>query len=86
MDTTVWYKHTPSSSQTLTADTFGSDYDTQLIVWSGTSIGTVTFVGCNDDSGGFQSAVTFSANAGTTYYFQIDGFSGETGNLVFNLQ
>ncbi len=86
MDVTVWYKHTPSSSQALTADTFGSDYDTQLIVWSGTSIDTVTFVGCNDDSGGLQSAVTFSANAGTTYYFQIDGFSGATGNLTFNLQ
>ena len=86
MDVTVWYKHTPASNQTLTADSFGSDYDTQLIVWSGTSIGTVTFVGCNDDSGGLQSQVAFSASAGATYYFQVDGFNGATGNLTFNLQ
>jgi len=87
-DTTVWYKFAAPSSQSLVADTFGSNYDTVLNVYSGPASATfanLTLVDCNDDSGGLQSEVPFTATAGTTYYFQIDGFGAATGNLVFNL-
>jgi subtilisin len=88
LEDTVWYKYYISATRDLVADTFGSDYDTQLMVYSGPDPATfpdLTCVGWNDDTGGLQSEVSFTASAGTTYYFQIDGFAGECGNLVFNL-
>jgi hypothetical protein len=33
---TVWYRYTPSSNVVLNIDTYGSDYDTMLAVWTGT--------------------------------------------------
>jgi metal-sulfur cluster biosynthetic enzyme len=87
MDTTVWYKYTPTVSQPLAADTLGSSHDTRLAVHTGATVDTLTLIGCNDDApGSTQSEVTFAANAGTSYYFQVDGYDGATGDLVFNLQ
>jgi hypothetical protein len=86
MDTTVWYRYTPTFDQTLRADTFGSGFDTRLAVHTGASAGALTLVGCNDDAaGGDQSEVVFHAVTGTTYHFQVDGVAGATGNLQFNL-
>lgn len=82
----VWYRFTAPSEGVLSADTFGSDYDTILSTFTG-SCGLFSGVpgGCNDDTGGLQSHVTLSVNVGTTYYFMVSAFSGEGGNLVFNL-
>ncbi len=54
---TVWYKYTPSSNVTLSADTLGSapanTFDTALVIFSGPAslptFGSLTLVGCNDD-------------------------------------
>ena len=85
---TVWYEFTPSQNLDLAADTFTSAYDTVLAVYTGTP-GVLPdpgdLVGCNDDTAGFQSRVDFAAAAGTTYQFQVGGFEGDTGSLVFNL-
>ncbi len=54
---TVWYRYTAPSAQPLIIDTMGSDYDTVLVVWTG-SRGSLTSVACNDDFGGtLQSTV-----------------------------
>jgi len=82
---TVWYQFTPSTDTILSADTFMSGYDTVLAVYTGSSVGSLTLVDCNDDAIGLGSLVSFAASAGTTYRFQVGGFSGRTGNLVFNL-
>jgi hypothetical protein len=63
---TVWYVFTPDAATTITADTFGSDYDTTLTVFT-RSGNTFTEVACNDDAVGLQSQVNFSVTAGTTY-------------------
>ena len=83
---TVWYSFTPAATMDLAAHTFGSDYDTVVAVYTGNSVGSLTPVDCNDDSFSLQSLVTFSASAGTTYRFQVGGFGGEVGDLVFNLE
>jgi hypothetical protein len=71
---TVWYQITPSSTFTITLDTFGSAYDTVLAVWTGAR-GTLQGVGCNDDAGGTpQSRIEFLVSAGTTYYIEIVGY------------
>lgn len=83
---TVWYDFTPSVDTFLRADTFGSVYNTVLAVYAGASLPTLFSIACNDDASGFfQSQVEFSAMGGVTYHFQVGGFSGESGNLVFHL-
>jgi hypothetical protein len=80
----VWYSFTAPSSGTITADTFGSSYDTILSVYTG-SCGAFTAVGCNDDFGRPQSQVSFQATAGATYFFMVTAYFNDGGNLVFNL-
>jgi hypothetical protein len=73
---TVWFRYTSPVAQTLTADTFGSDFDTVLGVYSGTEVGGLTEVACNDDADGLASQVTFPVTAGTTYHLQVGGWQG----------
>lgn len=80
----VWYRFTAPANGTVTADTFGSNYDTVLSAYTG-SCGTFTEVACNDDATGTQSQVSFDITAGTTYYFVVSAFSNDGGSLVFNL-
>ena len=73
---TVWWQVTPAADATLRIDTFGSNFDTALSVFTGAPVNNLTLVDTNDDadSGGRQSEVTFSATGGTTYYIQVDGY------------
>jgi hypothetical protein len=86
----VWFSFTPTTNQTISADTFGSGYDTVLSAYTGSrgSLGLVPGA-CNDDSAGAQSRIVFPAVAGTTYHFMV-GFccgNGGTGggNLTFSV-
>jgi hypothetical protein len=85
---TVWYQFTPSADVRLNANTFGSDYDTGIAVYTGTPP-NLTQITCNDDAitGQFvQSNVNFDAAAGTTYYFMVGSFGDSPGgNLVFRV-
>ena len=84
---TVWFAFTPTQNMVIEANTFGSNYDTTLSVYTG-SRGSLTQLACNDDSGSLQSRIRFSAVAGTTYYFMVSSFSFSSvsnANLVFNL-
>lgn len=74
-NSSVFYQVTPTEDLTLQADTFGSDYDTVLTVFTGTRE-SFEVVACSDDAVGLQSAVRFDAQAGTTYYFMISGCCG----------
>lgn len=84
---TVWFAFTPTQNIRLEANTFGSNYDTTLSVYTGTR-GALTQIACNDDANGtLQSRVRFDAVAGTTYYFEVSSFFPVSpANLVFNLQ
>jgi PKD repeat protein len=64
----VWFSFTPSSDMTLKADASGSSYTTGVSAWTGTQ-GSLNLVSCGESWDG--SKVTFSANAGTTYYFMV---------------
>ncbi len=84
---TVWYAYTPTASGLVEGNSFGSDYDTTLSVWTG-SPGSFSQVACNDDfADSVQSKVTFDATASTTYYFMAGSFdASDGGSLVFNVQ
>jgi hypothetical protein len=82
---TVWYAFTPEEDLNVDANTFGSDYDTTLSVYTG-SRGNLTQIACNDDTDGLQSRVQFAAVAEETYFFMIGAFgSGPGGQLVFSI-
>lgn len=40
---------------------------------------------CNDDAAGVQSRVVVTAESGQTIFFQVGGFFGAQGDLVFNI-
>src|ERR1043165_8204813 len=70
----VWWDWTAPATGDATIDTFGSSFDTLLAVFTGSSVSTLTFVASNDDSGGLQSQVTFTAIGGTAYRIAVDGY------------
>jgi hypothetical protein len=80
----VWYKYTATRNKKVTYDTLGSDYDTLLSVWQGTHH-PLTEVVCNDDNGNqIQSLLSLSMKKGATYYINVSGFRGVSGNLILN--
>jgi hypothetical protein len=83
----VWYEFTPSTDGVFQVDTFGSDFDTAVAIWTGEALSSLTQEGCDDDSGpGVESMVTFSASAGTTYFIQAGGYDDfEAGALTLSL-
>ena len=83
---TVWYAFTPSSDMRVEINTFGSNYDTTLSVYTG-SRGALTQVACNDNSArGSQSRVRFNAVAGVTYWVMAGSYYyASGGQLVLNL-
>jgi hypothetical protein len=85
----VWYRWQAPSSGSVTITTAGSDYDTVLAVYSGTSIGGLSssLIIRNDDVtlGTVRtSSVTFNAVATTVYRIAVDGWNADTGNIKLN--
>jgi hypothetical protein len=90
----VWFKWTPSASETASISTCStsSNLDALLAVYTGTEVGALTEVASNDDSPGndffpckqTDSKVTVAVSAGTTYWIAVDGSQGTLGR--FNLQ
>jgi hypothetical protein len=74
-DTSVWYAWTAPANGTVTFDTFGSDIDTMLGIYTGTGVSALTQVAANDDANGTsQSQAGFTAVAGTRYMVAVDGW------------
>lgn len=69
----VWYRYTSEADGMLDLDTFGSDYDTVIGVWSGAP-GNLTEVTCNDDFDSRQSKVFLPVNGGVDYYIGVSEF------------
>ncbi|MEM4217584.1 MAG: hypothetical protein QXZ09_06145 [Candidatus Methanomethylicaceae archaeon] len=81
----VWYRWTAPASGNATFDTFGSDFDTILAVYTGDNLCNLAHVAGNDDwGGGWQSQVIFYAVAGTTYHIAVDGYGGFGSSTVLN--
>lgn len=85
----VWWTWTPAVSGTAEITTSGSDFDTVLGVYTGTSVAALTERASNDDGvAGTTSRVIFSVTAGTAYQIAVDGYGGASGSIsltVFSL-
>ncbi|MBN8697821.1 MAG: T9SS type A sorting domain-containing protein [Bacteroidetes bacterium] len=82
----IWYRYVGTGSS-VTFNTCGSNFDTQLMVYTGTCPTPATCVTSNNNSTGCSPAseVTFTAANGTTYYIFISGASGANGNVTLNV-
>jgi len=80
----VWYEYTPTQGGKLKVNTFGSDFDTELAVWTGTR-GSLVNQACNDDFNGVQSKIALDVLPGVTYYIEVAAYSSsEHGNLILS--
>jgi hypothetical protein len=84
----IWYQWQAPASGSVTIDTAGSNFDTLLGVYTGSSVSALTTIASNDDennAGGIlTSKVVFNAVSGTLYRIAVDGFSGATGNVTLH--
>ena len=77
---TVWYKWSPSCDGLVSFDTYGSDFDTILVSYVGS---TDNRVDSNDDYyEDATSRIEFIAQAGKTYLIRVGGYGSECGSLV----
>lgn len=84
----IWWKWTAPTAGSLAVDTRGSYADTTLGVYTGNAVASLNTIASNDDinPGIVQaSSLTFTATGGTTYFFGIDGFDGDSAAITLNL-
>jgi hypothetical protein len=82
----VWYTWTAPSSGLADVNTRGSQFDTLLGVYTGTSVSTLRTIDTDDDSGGsLDSRILFNAVRGTTYRIAVDGYFGSMGTFVLRV-
>ena len=85
-ETSVWWMWTAPSSGYVEISTIGSDFDTLLAVYTGTTLSSLNNLASNDDADdGFYSHVQFSAVLGTTYQIAVAGHAGDEGNIELNI-
>jgi hypothetical protein len=91
----VWWAWRPTVTGTVTIDTFGSDFDTVLGVYTNAlspqtipAITNLITAAANDDDQANPplSRVKFTAFAMQTYYIAVDGRDGLAGNVVLNIR
>ncbi len=91
----VWWRWTAPLSGNLAVTTAGSNFDTLLAAYTGTTVGALTQLAANDDEQAPGTApeatrirtslITFPVTAGTTYYLAVDGWEAEWGSITLNL-
>ena len=82
----VWF--TWASPRNGRADIWlkGSDFDTVLAVYRGTTLDNLRRVARDDDGGGkLTSRVRFNVRKGRTYHFAVDGWGGAEGDIAGRL-
>lgn len=92
----VWFVYTSTGPEDIVIDTEGSDFNTQIQVFTGTC-GNFTCLGGNDDGGsGHLSKFCFTSTSVSSlaggagfvpieYYIYLDGFGASQGNYVLNV-
>ena len=78
---TVWWAFTPSQSGSYTASVPASGFSAQMAAYTGSGLASLSEIGCR----AFGQALTFQADAGKIYYFQVGGVFGGRGTLTFHL-
>lgn len=82
----TWFGIIPDDDGIMQIDTEGSEIDTVLAVYTGTSLLDLVLIASDDNSGpdGISSFVEFAATQGVQYLVAVDGVDGATGNIQLN--
>ena len=97
IESTVWYTFTPAEDIIVIADTFESNYDTIIAVWTESDDGLAE-VACNDDFIGQRigteplttpgldllARIAFRGSVGQTYLIQAGRYGGGLNEFNFN--
>jgi hypothetical protein len=78
----VWYRWTAPTTGPAAFKTCGSPFDTAIVVYTGSALGSLTFVTYSDDDCGLASIARFDATEGTTYSVAVGGCCGESGDFT----
>jgi PKD repeat protein len=79
---TVWYSFTAGTTQSIMATV--DEYGVGIAAYTGSSLSALSSVGCSQL---YWQPLTFRAEAGTTYYFQVGAWCcGGFGPVTFRLQ
>ena len=80
---TAWFRFTAPSTVSYTFSTVGSNFDTLLTVFSGTTFANLSVLASNDDGGGSgTSLLSINLTSGQQYYIQVAGYNGASGNYT----
>jgi hypothetical protein len=80
IETTVWYRWKPTESGTAKITVNQHAFDSEIRVYTGSSVSALTLVASNNDANGsLQSEVEFAIAGGKTYQIQVDGFQFDYG-------
>ena len=85
----IWYAWTATETGSVGIDTCGSEIDTLLAVYTGTSVASLSKIASNDEfSGCFfgPSLLLFNATAGTTYRIAVDGWGRDQGQVLLHVR
>ena len=78
----VWFTWKAPANGRVDMNTVGSNFDTVLSVYTGTTLTALTRVAQDDDSGGnLASKVVFYVRKNGVYQIAIDGYGGESGDI-----
>ena len=82
----VWMEWQAPEDGTYTFDTYGSDFDTLLAIYSGTDISSLIEIASCDDAEAPETncQISIQVTAGQTFMIAIDGKDGATGNFAVN--
>ncbi len=80
----VWWRYTPATSGRITIDTNGSNFNTVLAVYTGSTVSNLSLVAWNDDDAalGRRSKVVFNGVAGTQYQIAVAGGYGNNSGHI----
>jgi hypothetical protein len=83
----VWWSWPAPAGGRVTISTTGSGVDTLLAVYTGFSLGGLTLVASDDDSGGNgTSRLSFESLADTVYQIAVDSLVGVAGELKLSIE
>src|ERR1700743_806824 len=80
----VWWTWTAPFTGGATLTTAGSDFNTVVGVYTGSTITSLTTI-AGDGRQHVACSVTFKATNGVTYRIAVDGYGGAMGNILLGL-
>ena len=79
----VWYRYTSATGGGVQVNTLGSDFDTRIVVWQGTTLDNLDAITCAHKSGVKGQSVSFHATAGLSYWIQVGGAAGDAATKPY---